>query len=227
MSENGGSENRESFYGALDRRRCCGGLARSRAQRPPGGRRARPCQSQSPTAAAQAPAKADRGHGNTGEARLCHRGRDRHGAARQARRRAHAAGLDEQDHDRLCRLRHAEAGPRQARGRIAGQRAGLAAAGVEDVRADRRAHQDRRSAEGRDHPVRQRCLPRPRRRPRRERGSLCRADEPEGEGDRAQGQPFRQCRRSAQPRPLDDRARSGDLVDPDDQGLSGVLSLLQ
>src|SRR5271156_2866878 len=48
----------------------------------------------------------------------------------------HAAGLDEQDYDRLCRFRHAEAGARQARGRIAGQRARLAAARFEDVRAD-------------------------------------------------------------------------------------------
>ena len=46
-------------------------------------------------------------------------------------------------------------------------------------------HLDRRSVARRDHPVRQRCLPRPRRRPRRQRGGLCRADEPEGQRDRA------------------------------------------
>src|SRR5437868_12215173 len=46
VSENGRSENRESLYGALDRCRYCGGPARSRAERPPGGRRARPCQTQ-------------------------------------------------------------------------------------------------------------------------------------------------------------------------------------
>ena len=39
------------------------------------------------------------------------------------------------------------------------------------------------------------------------------ADEQEGEGNRAQRQPFRQCRRLARPRALDDGARSGDAGD--------------
>ena len=84
-------------------------------------------------------------HRHPGEARLRARGRHRHGAARQERRRAHAAGLDEQGDDRLSRLRLSEAGPRQARRRTAGQRARLAHAGLEDVRAARLAHQDRGS----------------------------------------------------------------------------------
>ena len=41
-----------------------------------------------------------------------------------------------------------------------------------------------------------------------------------------QGQPFRQCRRPAQPRTLDDGARSRDPGDADDRGLSRVLQVL-
>ena len=117
-------------------------------------------------------------------------------------------------------------GRAQTDGRIAGQRGGLEARRIEDVRAGRRPHHDRRSAPGHDRAVGQRCLRRAGRRAGRQPVRLCRPDEREGQGDRAQRQPFRRCRRAARPEPLDDRPRSRDIGPADDRGLSGILSLL-
>ncbi len=92
------------------------------------------------------------GHGSQhdryrGAQRLHHRHEDRRRPARQGRRRAHRAGLDEQDDVLLHRLRLSEGGQGEARRHAAGQRKGLADPGLEDVRAARRARQHRRSAE--------------------------------------------------------------------------------
>ena len=130
-----------------------------------------------------------------------HRLQHRRHPARQGRRRADAAVVDDQADDGLYRLRDAEVRPAEARPGIAGQRARLAHGRLEDVRPDRHAGEGRGPDPRHDRAVGQRRLHRAGRGHRRVGGAVRRSDEPEGQGARPDAEPFPQRDRLARPGP--------------------------
>ena len=144
----------------------------------------------------------DRGQGGD------HHGRPhRCGPVREERRRAHAAGLDEQADDRLHDLRPAQGREAEARRGGAGQRAGLEDGRLADVRRGRRAGEGRGPDPRHHHPVRQRRLRDHGRGDLGLRGGVRASDDRAGQGDRPDRQQLRQLHRPGCARASDDRAR--------------------